>query len=97
MKYKKVLVTGSSGFIGSHVADALEENGYQVILFDTVPSKYKTKTQKEFIGDILKPDHIEKAICNSNISISDMMKEHFGFLSSAEASPAETQTGEERV
>jgi len=62
MKHNKVLVTGSSGFIGSHVADALERNGYQVILFDTAPSKYKTETQEEFIGDILKPDHIEKAI-----------------------------------
>ena len=59
---KKVLVTGSSGFIGSHVADALEENGYQVILFDAVPSKYKSKTQEEFIGDILTPGDIEKAM-----------------------------------
>ena len=52
MKSKKVLVTGSSGFIGSHVADALDEQGYQVTLFDTVSSKYKTKSQKEYIGDI---------------------------------------------
>ncbi len=39
--------------------------------------------------------HVEKAICDSNLSISDMMKEHFGFLSSSEASPAESQTKEE--
>ena len=62
MKNKKILVTGSSGFIGSHVADTLEENGYNVILFDAVPSKFKTKTQKEFIGDILNPSDIEKAM-----------------------------------
>ena len=62
MKYRKVLVTGSAGFIGSHVADTLEENGYHVILFDAVPSKFKTKTQKEFIGDILNPSDIEKAM-----------------------------------
>ncbi len=62
MKYKKVLVTGSSGFIGSHVADALEENGYQVILFDAVNSKYKIETQEEFIGDILNLDHISTAM-----------------------------------
>ncbi len=62
MKHKKILITGSSGFIGSHVADALEKNGYQVILFDAVPSKYKTETQEEFIGDILNPADIETAL-----------------------------------
>jgi len=58
MKNKKILVTGSSGFIGSHIADALEKNGFQVILFDAIPSKYKTKNQEEYIGDILKVDDI---------------------------------------
>ena len=62
MPGEKVLVTGSSGFIGSHVADALEKHGFQVILFDAIPSKYKTKSQKEFIGDILNPDDISKAM-----------------------------------
>jgi len=62
MKHKKILVTGSSGFIGSHVADALEEEGYQIILFDVTPSNYKTKTQKEFIGDLLNPVDIETAV-----------------------------------
>ena len=58
------MVTGSSGFIGSHVADVLEELDYQVILFDAVPSKYKTNTQEEYIGDILNPDDIAKAMKN---------------------------------
>jgi len=40
----------------------LEEEGYQVILFDMTPSNYKTESQKEFIGDILKLDDIENAI-----------------------------------
>ena len=64
MPGEKVLVTGSSGFIGSHVADVLEERDYQVILFDAVPSKYKTNTQEEYIGDLLNPDHIAKAMKN---------------------------------
>ncbi len=62
MKHKNVLVTGSSGFIGSHVADALEEDGHRVVLFDIVPSEYKTKTQEEFIGDILNPNDVATAI-----------------------------------
>ena len=66
MKNKKVLITGSSGFIGSHVADMLEKNGHEVILFDATPSKYKSENQKEFIGDILNPDDIEKAIMKLN-------------------------------
>ena len=64
MPGEKVLVTGSSGFIGSHVADVLEERDYQVILFDAVPAKYKTNTQEEYIGDLLNPDHIAKAMKN---------------------------------
>ena len=58
----KILVTGSSGFIASHIADVLVEKGYQVILFDTVPSKYKTKGQKEIIGDILNVNDINSAM-----------------------------------
>ena len=59
---EKVLVTGSSGFIGSHVADALEKQGYNVVLFDAVLSKYRSKNQEEFIGDILTLDDIDKAM-----------------------------------
>ena len=62
MNHKKVMVTGSSGFIGSHIADALEEQGFHVVLFDAVTSKYKSKTQEEILGNMLKPDDIEKAM-----------------------------------
>jgi len=62
MKYKRILVTGSSGFIGSHVADILRKNDYEVVLFDSIESKYKTKNQKEFIGDILNENDIENAM-----------------------------------
>ncbi|MBH11272.1 MAG: NAD-dependent epimerase [Candidatus Marinimicrobia bacterium] len=66
MKYKKVLVTGSSGFIGSHLADALRESGSKVVLFDAIPSKYKIEGQKEFIGDILSLSDINEAMKDCN-------------------------------
>ena len=62
MNYKKILLTGSAGFLGSHVADALEKAGYEVVLFDSIKSKFKSNTQKEVIGNILKPNDIDKAI-----------------------------------
>jgi len=62
MKHKKVLVTGSSGFIGSHIADILDENGYEVVLFDTISSLYKRNTQTELIGDILKFEDVYEAM-----------------------------------
>lgn len=59
---KRVLITGGSGFIASHIADVLVEKGYHVILFDTIPSKYKTKGQTEIIGDILNVNDINSAM-----------------------------------
>ncbi|TSC68898.1 MAG: NAD-dependent epimerase/dehydratase [Parcubacteria group bacterium Gr01-1014_56] len=35
MNKKKAVVTGGMGFIGSHVAQALEERGYEVVIVDT--------------------------------------------------------------
>lgn len=61
------MVTGSSGFLGNHVVDILEEKGFSLVLFDNVPSKYKSKTQEEFIGNILKLGDIEKAIEGCNV------------------------------
>ena len=40
-KMNKVLINSSSEFISSHVADTLEENGFQVNLFNAVSLKYK--------------------------------------------------------
>jgi UDP-glucose 4-epimerase len=57
----KVIVSGSSGYLGSYIADCLEDEGYEVILFDKTPSKFKTPKQTEIIGDISSISDIEAA------------------------------------
>ena len=42
----KVVVTGGSGFLGSHIANTLTEKGYEVTIFDRRPSPYITADQQ---------------------------------------------------
>jgi UDP-glucose 4-epimerase len=36
----KITITGGSGFLGSHVADALSDKGHKVTIFDKKKSKW---------------------------------------------------------
>ena len=58
----KAIVFGGSGFLGSHVADTLTENGYEVVIFDMRGSDYITGEQQMIIGDILDPDAVASAV-----------------------------------
>lgn len=49
---EKVLVTGASGFLGSHIADALSDQGYNVTVFDIVDSPYLRSDQDFMLGDV---------------------------------------------
>ncbi|EMY69504.1 NAD-dependent epimerase/dehydratase family protein [Leptospira vanthielii] len=49
----KVLVFGGSGFLGSHVADALTDAGHEVTIFDLVKSPWLRSNQKFVSGDLL--------------------------------------------
>lgn len=61
MPGKKVLVCGGSGFLGSHVADALSDAGYQVRIFDLVSSRYLGQGQEMVVGDLMDQTAIKKA------------------------------------
>lgn len=70
---RKVLITGADGFIGSHLTEALVNNGYHVRAFvcynsfnsngwlDTLPSEIKNKIEF-FPGDIRDPNGVREAM-----------------------------------
>ena len=57
---KKILVLGGSGFLGSHVADALTNYGYKVIVADKKKSQWINKNQIFKTCDIKNNKHLEK-------------------------------------
>lgn len=63
----KVAVFGGSGFLGSHVADALAEAGYIVTVYDRKKSPYLRKSQRMIEGDILDQDKVEEAVNDCDI------------------------------
>jgi UDP-glucose 4-epimerase len=58
MNSKIVLVIGGSGFLGSHVADALSITGYKVKILDRQASNWLRSDQEMIIGDISDQDLI---------------------------------------
>ena len=64
---KNAIVFGGSGFLGSHVADALSENGYKVALFDLQASRYLRPDQTMVVGSILDTEKVNYAIKGQDI------------------------------
>ena len=58
----RILITGGSGFLGSHVADALSEAGHEVCIFDLSASPHLKPNQEIFIGDVTNADDVNKAV-----------------------------------
>jgi UDP-glucose 4-epimerase len=63
----KVCVFGGSGFLGSHLADSLTKQGYNVTIFDSQKSSWLKEKQTMVIGDIMDQDTVEKVVKNSEI------------------------------
>jgi UDP-glucose 4-epimerase len=59
----KILVTGGTGFIGSHVIENLLEKGHEVVSFDHVA---KPNTVKTFLGDIRDFTSVSEAVSDSD-------------------------------
>ena len=64
---KQAIVFGGSGFLGSHVADALSDDGHKVTVFDQKPSPYLRANQTMILGDILDTKIVWKAIKGQDI------------------------------
>ena len=62
-----VTVIGGSGFIGSHVADKLSQEGYHVRIFDRKDSPWKRTDQEMIVGDLVDNDLLSKAIAGSDV------------------------------
>ncbi|MEM7482267.1 MAG: NAD(P)-dependent oxidoreductase [Acidobacteriota bacterium] len=52
-RFENVVVTGGSGFLGSHIADTLSERGCRVKIFDRHESPYLREDQRMVVGDLL--------------------------------------------
>lgn len=65
MNKKIALVLGGSGFLGSHVADALTTAGYTARIFDRVKSPYLRDDQEMVVGDLLDETALDVAVAGS--------------------------------
>ncbi|MBD3426568.1 MAG: NAD-dependent epimerase/dehydratase family protein [Candidatus Omnitrophica bacterium] len=63
----KIVVFGGSGFLGSHVADALSEAGHDVVIYDLYGSKSLKPSQKMVVGDILDDVLVKRAIKGADV------------------------------
>lgn len=69
----RVLVTGGSGFVGSHVVDRLNAHGHEPIIFDSALSRYHAPTEVKIVaGDIADRDVAMRAVrgCDAIIHLA---------------------------
>ena len=76
MSNKKIIITGATGFIGSHLTELFVKKGYKVTAFDRYNPEYnlghlknsKFKKDIEFIfGDIRDYDSVNASLKGKNI------------------------------
>jgi UDP-glucuronate 4-epimerase len=79
MGYKKVLVTGGAGFIGSHVAEVLLARGDDVVIVDEMNDYYDLRTKEENLRLLRAayPDENRLKIVRGDICDRDLMESIF--------------------
>lgn len=90
LKIKKVLVTGATGFIGSHLVESLLKDGYKVRAFARYTSQKNLgwlseiapkKNLEIFYGDITSYDSVLKGItgCDAIVNLAAMISVPYSF------------------
>jgi UDP-glucose 4-epimerase len=79
----KTVVFGGAGFLGSHVADALQDAGHDVTIFDIKGSPHLRPGQREIQGDILDEAAVERVVADAEVVYN------FAGFSDIEAAPRE--------
>lgn len=70
MKKQNILITGGSGFVGSHMVKKFSENNNHVIVFDIMEPQYPLDRNAEYIkGDIFNIDSVQKAVNQADIIV----------------------------
>jgi nucleoside-diphosphate-sugar epimerase len=64
LKIQRILVTGSSGFIGTHLVRTLVKHGYSVLGLDIIYPKTKIDNAQWLRCDILKADELKNVLYN---------------------------------
>ena len=92
MSNKKIIITGATGFIGSHLTEMMVEQGYNVIAFDRYnsnnnwgwleKSKYKSDIHV-ILGDIRDYDSVSKAMqdCHAVFHLAALIGIPYSYIS----------------
>ncbi len=84
---RNILVVGGSGFIGSHTADALSQNGYKITILDKIKSSWLRDDQRMIVGNMM-----DKNILDSSMKDIDCVYYFAGIADIGEANSNPYQT-----